>query len=59
MSSYSAFTRGFILCTLLLSGVASAADRKPNILVIMADDIGPWNVSTLSPRDDGRSHSKY
>jgi len=26
-------------------GVANAADRKPNILVIMSDDIGVWNVS--------------
>ena len=31
-----------------LSGQALAAPGKPNILVIMGDDIGMWNVSTYS-----------
>jgi arylsulfatase A-like enzyme len=27
---------------------AGAADKKPNILVIMGDDIGVWNISTYN-----------
>lgn len=47
--------QSFIRCclALLLAGIASfsltatAADAKrPNILVIMGDDIGAWNLST-------------
>lgn len=29
----------------LLSAMAQAADKKPNILVIWGDDIGTWNIS--------------
>ena len=29
---------------ILLVAPASAADKKPNILVIMTDDVGMWNV---------------
>ena len=32
----------------LASPVASAAAKKPNILVIMADDIGYWNLSHIN-----------
>ncbi len=27
--------------------------QKPNILVIVADDIGYWDIMRLQPRDDG------
>ena len=31
----------------------AAAQQKPNILVIMADDIGYWNVSALTSDERG------
>jgi len=31
-----------------LAGPASAADKKPNILIIWGDDIGYWNVSAFN-----------
>lgn len=34
------FTRPFIACLLLAIGAASAAARQPNIILIMADDLG-------------------
>jgi arylsulfatase A-like enzyme len=34
--------------TLLVAGIASAEDKKPNILVIWGDDIGYWNVSAYN-----------
>ena len=35
-----------LLCAVLISASpAAAADKKPNILVIMGDDIGIWNLS--------------
>jgi arylsulfatase len=34
--------------TLLIAGIASADDKKPNILVIWGDDIGYWNVSAYN-----------
>ena len=38
---------GLALCMagLVVAGPASAADKKPNILVIWGDDIGTWNIS--------------
>jgi hypothetical protein len=40
------------LLALLLIGMAvtpaSAQQQKPNILVIMADDIGYWNISAYN-----------
>ena len=30
---------------LMLSTTSTAADKKPNILVIWGDDIGMWNIS--------------
>jgi arylsulfatase len=33
-----------VLVALLASAAAAAAQTKPNILVIMGDDIGYWNV---------------
>ena len=30
------------------AGTAWAADKKPNIVVIMGDDIGLWNISTYN-----------
>ena len=39
----------FTLCTvLLISNVALAANKKPNILIIWGDDIGYWNVSAYN-----------
>ena len=40
-------TRLFSLFLIALSGCAFAAD-KPNILVIMPDDVGYWNVGAYS-----------
>jgi len=38
-----------IVCVaLLFAGPAGAADKKPNILVIMGDDIGYWNISAYN-----------
>jgi len=34
---------------------AAPGGRRPNILVIMGDDIGMWNLSAYSPRNDGLS----
>ena len=31
-----------------MAGPASAADKKPNILIIWGDDIGYWNVSAYN-----------
>ena len=36
---------GLVLLALLSSTAAAATQNKPNILVIMADDVGMWNVS--------------
>ena len=33
---------------------AQAQDKKPNILFIMGDDIGIWNIGAYHPRHDGR-----
>src|SRR5689334_18073219 len=33
-----------LLAVLALTGPAHAADKKPNILFIMGDDIGMWNI---------------
>jgi arylsulfatase A-like enzyme len=42
----------FLLLTLFLApglaGLAAAADKKPNIIFIMGDDIGMWNISAYS-----------
>jgi arylsulfatase A-like enzyme len=36
-----------LVCAVTISASpAAAADKKPNILVIMADDIGIWNISS-------------
>ncbi len=36
-----------VICTaaLCVPGLAQAADKKPNILVIWGDDVGMWNIS--------------
>jgi len=39
-------------CCELGSNDLGPGPKKPNILVIMGDDIGIWNVSGLSPGDD-------
>src|SRR6187399_2184340 len=33
-----------LVCVAFLAGAARAADKKPNILFIMGDDIGMWNI---------------
>src|SRR6266704_3631706 len=33
------------LCVAFIVTAAQAADNKPNIVVIMGDDIGMWNIS--------------
>jgi len=33
------------LCAFVMTAAAQAQDKKPNILVIMGDDIGYWNIS--------------
>ncbi len=43
------FTANMLIATLMLAaglcaGAASAQDKKPNIVVIMGDDIGMWNI---------------
>ena len=35
----------FMVTFVLTVGTALAAKKKPNILVIMTDDVGVWNVS--------------
>jgi arylsulfatase len=41
--------RDFLLIAILAGmGVANAAEKKPNILVIWGDDIGYWNVSAYN-----------
>ena len=35
-----------LVCAVTISASpAAAAEKKPNILVVMADDIGIWNIS--------------
>ena len=41
--SLSLLTAGAALFSVLAP--AQAADKKPNIVVIMADDVGMWNIS--------------
>ena len=36
------------LAVILFAFAAAAQQQKPNILVIMADDIGYWNVSAYN-----------
>src|SRR5690242_2770415 len=38
----------FFLCTTQLTPPAAAEETKPNILVIMGDDIGYWNISAYN-----------
>ena len=37
-----------IAATILVAGIANAAQEKPNILAIWGDDIGYWNVSAYN-----------
>jgi len=41
--------------------LAAAQQAKPNILVIMGDDIGYWNISAYIREavDDGLSHTQH
>lgn len=39
-----------VLCLGLFSTTASAQTKKPNILIIMGDDIGIWNISAYNTR---------
>ena len=42
--------RALILCA-VLPAVLAAAERKPNIIVIMADDLGFGDVSSYGAKD--------
>ena len=47
--SYKTVATAVAMLGVFLAGpVVSAATEKPNILVIMADDIGPFNVSYVN-----------
>jgi hypothetical protein len=48
----------FVLLTLIASPPSFAQKKKPNIVVIMTDDVGVWNIS-LPSRDDGRPYTQY
>ncbi len=37
-----------LAATMLVAGQAQAATKRPNILVIMGDDIGTWNLSYIN-----------
>jgi arylsulfatase len=37
-----------VLASMMMSTLASAQQQKPNILAIMGDDIGYWNISTYN-----------
>jgi arylsulfatase len=37
-----------VCAAMVTASPAAAADKKPNILVIMGDDIGTWNVSAYN-----------
>ena len=37
-----------LACTTMVAAPASAQQQKPNILVIMGDDIGYWNISAYN-----------
>ena len=34
------------------------AINQPNIVVIMSDDVGVWNIGAYPPRNDGRAYPK-
>jgi hypothetical protein len=38
-----------IAATVLAAPASAQQPQKPNILVIMADDIGYWNISAYNP----------
>ena len=50
MANESRWTIWIVGCALLLLGAipAQAQQKRPNILVIMGDDIGFWNLSTYN-----------
>ncbi len=43
--------------TAVMAGSA-AAQQKPNIVVIMGDDIGMWNIGAYQSRHDGRTDTR-
>jgi len=43
--AWAAVASVLVTAALIWAGPAGAADQKPNILVIMADDVGVWNIS--------------
>ena len=45
--------------TVLSTPAAAQQQRPPNIVVIMGDDIGMWNIRGLSPRYDAGARARH
>ena len=51
------FALFFVVCGLAASPHASAQAKKPNIVVIMTDDVGGLEYQRLPSRHDGRPNA--
>jgi arylsulfatase A-like enzyme len=45
LTAWAAVATVLVTAVLIWAGPAGAADQRPNILVVMADDVGVWNIS--------------
>jgi len=51
-------TRLFLLpCLLLLPAMVCAEDRKPNVILILADDLGAFELAVMGRRKSKRRTS--